>query len=424
MQGFGDGWPPADETGRALFGLLAMADPEQMRRAAEGLAVPAVSGVRVDGRPTAAAFSPDGRRLAVAVEDFRHRGIISVFELERGTEVEQYKRRGAHPCCLLDLGDGVLASDWRGPYDGWRPPVLVRYADGRAEVLRRDDRTMMRLAPHSGGFVALEAPVDQETAARLLFCAADGQVLRDLPLPGDLGRPWWCHPWLLTADPAGDRLAVVGRNLCLLSGDGTRVLAVHKPEWGVSGVCFPYPGVVATTETDGCARSYRLTCPGLTRQAEKGFVRGGGYATRDPIANLEGRVVIVASRGAERVECADARTLADTGSPDGLLPADQAPPVGVWGSADGRLCAVGGVRYVSIVAGRHAAAMAALAQRPIAAMAPADLRTVTAAIDHTPRNSAPRPFLDLLRACLEHRFSADVALAVAAPVGGDDDIGL
>jgi hypothetical protein len=65
-----------------------------------------------------------------------------------------------------------------------------------------------------------------------------------------------------------------------------------------------------------------------------------------------------------------------------------------------------------------------LARRPLASFRPADLAAVTALAGRA-GDRPVRTALGLLRACLEYRFGADVAIGDApAPVPGTDDIAL
>jgi hypothetical protein len=79
-----------------------------------------------------------------------------------------------------------------------------------------------------------------------------------------------------------------------------------------------------------------------------------------------------------------------------------------------------GRSFVRVIWGEDAAARERLV-RPTGSMRLADLATATGAR----RGPRSRPFLDLLRACLELRFATEVGLADTRPAaGGDDDVGI
>jgi hypothetical protein len=121
------------------------------------------------------------------------------------------------------------------------------------------------------------------------------------------------------------------------------------------------------------------------------------------------------------VRYVDARDLARVAEPREFT--GQAATM-LCGSRDGRFHALGrnepgGSGSVRVVLAANPAA--GLAARPLARMVPGDL----AAVSETARYTADgAPFLELLRACLEHRFGAEVALGPPAPVIGDDEISL
>jgi len=80
----------------------------------------------------------------------------------------------------------------------------------------------------------------------------------------------------------------------------------------------------------------------------------------------------------------------------------------LWGSADGRSHALGGRRdgdgFADVVWGGDAAVQE-LTQRPMAGMGPGELTVVTATLGEPVPGAPARPFLELLRACLEYRLA-------------------
>jgi hypothetical protein len=59
--------------------------------------------------------------------------------------------------------------------------------------------------------------------------------------------------------------------------------------------------------------------------------------------------------------------------------------------------------------------LASLVGRPMSEMTPADLAAVVGALRDPRRFLAEQPCLELLRACLEYRFGADIAVGPATP---------
>jgi hypothetical protein len=434
------GWRPASEPDLELFGLLARADPGQIAGSGRALQDHPAESIEVPGKPIAVSFSPDGRRVAIATEDHSRRPrIISVRELPRGTLAERYELPGTVPICLLDLGGALIAAEWAGEtwYDSNPPPVLIRYAAGRGQVLLRGGAPgyprSVWLAAHPAGFAALDRPAASGgNDARLIFYTVHGLPVRVVLLHRDLGLAAGERDlWRVATNSGGRLLALAGRDLCLLDGQATRVLATRPLQQGrFTSVCFPAADVVATTDTEGHIRSYRLVGNGACHELELLAEEQIGHPVT--IAAVAGGEIAIGRAGARRAEFRDAGSLAPVG--------EVAVPPGawhVWGSPDGRYFAAAGTRrlsrgnriagsvnLVSIVPSRPVATMAALPGRPMAAMTPGDLAALTAEIGHTAPAARTRPFLDLLRACLEHRF-ADVAISpVWSPPVGSDDIGL
>jgi hypothetical protein len=91
-----------------------------------------------------------------------------------------------------------------------------------------------------------------------------------------------------------------------------------------------------------------------------------------------------------------------------------AAPDGTHGTCSGETAAIAFARHPLTV----------LTGQPLSAMTPADLSAVTGALRYRDLFPAMRPVLELLAACLEYRFGAEVAIGGAAPAPEADDIGL
>jgi hypothetical protein len=402
----------------ALLDLLARVDPTPIARSADALAVqrvssvdlhsilPGVSGLR------GVSFAPNGRRMVITTcaDASTPWETLSVIELPDGRATIAYDTWRSESRCQLDLGDAVLACTGHGLLK-----FTFRDRHGRA-LWGRDIRDMgevRSLAHHPGGFVALGSDL-------LRFCTADGQVIRDVSLSRDLKLPG--HPRLVTTDADGGRLAVAGTDLWVLDGYATRVLASRRGRPLVEHACFPGPELLTVTESDGFARTYRQASGRLELLAEKRLGTAHIHPMGAPVAALRsGEVALADAR--EGIQFTDARTLARIDTPGTDERPDGPSRHGrVWASPDGRYCAIhrsGPV--IHITPGRRAAALAALARRPIADMSPADLAVVAAAVRGTPADAVERPFLDLLREYLERRFGTEVAGGPAGSVASGAD---
>ena len=417
-------WRPADARGRDLFALLSRVGPAATAAARDALPPRDPVRLHLSGWPAEASFSPDGHGLAVAEVRSDLSGSVSVFELPGGRLAERYERRGSRPASLLHLGDAVIV--WWRSREGKPPVTVMRYAGGQAERVLGDEPWGL-LARHRAGFVALFTHhAGGQTRFHLRRYSGSGEVAADRVLTGhDLTGHDLRHPWLLTTDPAGGRLLIGGPRLLLMDGNATRVVATGPlgsapGRYGVAAACLPAAATAVTIEGDGHARSYLL----VNDQLEMCASAWVGYSH-------DGRSTIAASEGGEVAVIAD--------HPDGLRYYGQEtltrveeprPLAGsrgtkVWTSPDRRYLALGGFGRVDVAAGLHSAAVAPLADRPLAELAPADLAAVTAAMAHMSPSSAGWPFLDLLRSCLEHTFAADVEVAATALTGGGEhDIAL
>jgi hypothetical protein len=118
----------------------------------------------------------------------------------------------------------------------------------------------------------------------------------------------------------------------------------------------------------------------------------------------------------------DADTLADVPTPGSLR---SLAPTCLVASPNGFRLAVGGKKRVTVTDARFPVAVTDLADRPLSASTPADLRTVHAQLGKKSTNPAARPFLEVLYACLVHKFAVDVAIGDGAVLSTrSDDIAL
>ena len=98
-------------------------------------------------------------------------------------------------------------------------------------------------------------------------------------------------------------------------------------------------------------------------------------------------------------------------------------PAGLWASAGGQSYAISGEPGIEAFRGADRS-VSALAGRPLSGMSPADLATVNTALLSPAPGSAARPFLELLRDVLTHRFGTEVAIGPSRTNLAADDIAL
>jgi hypothetical protein len=388
MRLFSDAWRPDDDRNRALFGLLAGADPDAVGSALSALETPALIRIEMDDTPTRGSFSPDSGQLLVATErDGRYSG-CRVFELPGGTLAERHDYRGGGrpPQTVLHLGEAFFVVGCRG-FEVWE---LVRYTAGQPEVIEWNQEPII-VARHPAGFVMEKWRLG---SCRLRLYDARGEVTEEVtvgtgdPAPG-------VH--LAAADPGTGRLALRGTRLWILDSDWTRVLAKLKlREQAPTQISFVGPErVVVIDENEPAAlydwRGNRTTIFDYYRQPAaycRDFVPlRGGIAVLD-----QGAVRYLSSP-----YLGDAR-------PTGLL--QWARGQALWGSADRRSHALGGWRaghgFVDVAWGGDPAVQE-LARRPMAGAGPDDLAAVAAALRASVPGPTARPFLELLQACLQAR---------------------
>jgi hypothetical protein len=160
---------------------------------------------------------------------------------------------------------------------------------------------------------------------------------------------------------------------------------------------------VATIDRKGWIKTYRLA--GDQLKLSVGWVRVSGVLPRRDLVPVPqfGEIAVIDQKKGLRY--LNAETAVDTKQPREL--AGQRGTM-LSGSPDGRHHALGGSRDgtgFADVLWSGPADVAALAGQPMAAMTRGDLAAVTSRLRDLAPGAAARPFLDLLRECLEHRFA-------------------
>jgi hypothetical protein len=382
---FRDGWRPADEQGRALFGQLAQADLDALVRALGALEASALIHIPMDDVPTHGSFSPDGKHMLVATERGGSYSGCRVYELPLGTITERYDYSGGRPPqTVLHLGEAFFLVGCRG-FETWE---LVRYTAGQPAVIDWN-QAPINVAQHPAGFVMDKWLLG---GRRLRLCDARGAVTRDVtvrvadPGPG-------LH--LAAADPGTGRLAIRGTYLWILDSDGIGVLGkMRLRESMPPRVSFLGPDHVAAVDATGRAVVYGVT-GGLRLQ-----VAASLPAVCRDFVPLRGETAVLHNGVVRYLK------------PEAFDDVRHSRPLAgvrgqaLWGSVDGRSHALGGRRdghgFADVVWGGDTAVQE-LAQRPMAAMGQDELTAVTAALRAPVPGARARPFLDLLRACLEYR---------------------
>jgi hypothetical protein len=439
-----DAWRPAGDRDRMLFDRLTGAAPERLAEARRALTTFDTTHIEVPGFVHHGAFSPDGRRLAVLTTQHRHssrQGAIRVFEPAGGL-VEQYAMTEAvWPVFRLDvhfalLGDVLIVAELR-PVPGTTRDVhsVLSWCSGGQVEERESLRPVGALVPspaRGGGFV-----VCTQKDGELQFRGGDGDLVSTVRLRDELGTTGRFPPVsALAIEPGSGRLAVAGDGLAIFDArDAAHVRLLAHERTMIRDVVFLDQNRLVTTDSEQGVRLWRLTGNRLEHRTAP--VRPGPLPRRILTWEIEAHSPIVIPQRGEiavlghvpdrlgrgdvhrkpgDVWYLDAESLRVIDEPRELTGTRGRA---LWTSSDGDRHALGGDGFVDVVSPVHSPAVTAMAERPLAEMTPADLATVSQALRDTPPGSAPRPFLELLRDCLEHRFASDVQLGKAAPATGD-----
>lgn len=414
-----DGWRPGT-TDEDLFHAIAGADPKAIDKAYGSLGKPWLTRLDVPGFAVDGSFSPDGRRFAVA-----HTKGVDVFAMPTGTHEPENSRTGGSIRAVLVRDDaqmvtaGVQANRWRTSFverGGGNRPVSRTLVPGEAVALAR----------RPGGFAVLTVT---RTNIWLRLQDDDGRHARTVSVRTDTGILTRGSPelvWALAGDPGSGRMALAGDRLYLLEPTDSmvRVLAAATPFVAGKGprrnVAVRFVGEDRLVTLDGARtlRTWRHTGGSLQLEASHQLRAATGRAQ---LADLHavGEIAVLDKQDGS-VRFFDVDGLAAVKKPG---PFNRRRANCLFASPDGtRVVAAGGGFIEVIDLGNPA--MVTVADRPLGAATPADLHAVTGHLDRTTPDAPARPILELLRACLVHRFGADVAIGDAMIVGRADDIAL
>ncbi|TYB45638.1 hypothetical protein [Actinomadura chibensis] len=407
-----DGWLPRTDEERRLFGLLRAADPAEVATGAASLgglrrtAVPQAS-LLFHGRVNDVSFAPDGPFLAVAGMT----KAAGVFDLRTAELVARYDAFNSSVGRVLHLGDGTLIAGEQ-PNHGQAECRLLRCSPGRVRELHTTSGavTSLALTRRDGSFAAATRTGD-------LLLGAPGGKPRVRPLAQlGLGRRQW--PRLITAHRDSGRIALLGRS-------------VHVLDAAAEGATTLFPGTSLVhaefldAETMVCARQDgTITRAPLGTAQDAANVPAAG--TRVPgfaglgVQDRTGRVIVADGEG-------DLHLLrgAELAAAGVLAAPRPGKPTSLTLSPDGEFLALGHRDGRVDLYDLRLQTVPELIRHPVADLVPRDLALVDAFAAEPGVDGAARAALDLLRACLEHRFRFDVELGAAERLkAGEHDISL
>lgn len=416
-----DGWRPAGPDA-TLFDALAAADPTGLAESHTAVARPAP--VRLPVRATSeGSISPDGRRIVVGGTTF-----VDVFTLPDGAPSQHEQRWPTrHRSEVLALDDAVVISFWdrHGATEGFTETGYVPHGSGAAGIHKFTRAAAFdRIA---GGFAALA--YDEAKDARSLHLASgSGPDLacydhRVLDLRAELGLSTKVTNDLRTiaTDPDSGLIAFAGRGLYLarITAGGLDPLVYTPFTAGLNPVlAFSGPDRLIGRDDEGVLRVWQPDGHALRLLAAR-KIAGAGPVDLPAAGVIAMQDMSRVTAGQRQLRYVDRETLVDVPTRGRFnRPADT---YAVFASPDGTrlgVCYWDRVEVVDV-------GFTELAFRPLAATTPADLHAVRVRLARAPAGSTTRPFLELLRTCLEHRFGTDVALGDGTRVTGRaDDIAL
>jgi hypothetical protein len=421
---FGDGWHPAADHDRGLFGLLRRADP---LRVAAGLAVIGARSSRVEtgGRLIrSGALSGDGWRLAVVSPTRpeypadRQQAVITEFDVSTGAVTAEFCLRPPPGAVTAGYLEGTLAvadATYRGGYpDG----AVYRLSGGHLVPLSGEVRPahgtfVGPVFSPPGGIGVLEANRVRLHARDGTLAAAIGLGALGSPVPGRAPRAFAVGPDGLLAVLGYAGLAVYDTRE---PGDARLVgrAEIERP----MTACFTARGHVVAKGLRSL-QAWRAGPAGLELAA---WSADGADSVRSFLAAIPGSDMIAMVRPSGHVVVRDARTLRDVPVPD-WVPSRQVDQM--WGACGDACSAL--VTEDSVVVLRDVHPAAAIADRPASEWSSADLPTMTAAVADPALHPAARPLAELLRDCLDWRFGAEVRIGMTGPLPrpvplGADDI--
>jgi hypothetical protein len=449
---FEAGWRPDADRDRVLFAALSRADPARLDRADTVLrdrtapGVPGLDGTRmtrigIRGLPRVAlhagALSAGGKRLAMV----SHEGgnpmkasvltALAVPELVPGSTRREVHHIDCKPSHILPAFDGDILYLSHLTADPGSPAALTWYANGQQRgfaALGSDlPRTHIvglapRVAPGGGLLILCRDRLltwDRDHAVR-----ANSVWVSDLPGGVQPVSLFGMLPHCLATGPGGRAaIAVPGmlRVFDVGDPDQTSLVATQRLESGTAAeasfcaedqiVTIVHAKYTGNEKHD--LRLWRLDGDRLELMA----ARHMPFSTTPVV--IPGHDLLAIWHGSQ-VCYYDRRTLADADPPPGFA---NRGVRGLWNSPDLRACALASTDHVQVYDG--VPADDTFPDRSPAGWVPADLPIAAAAAAAMPPGSVLRPLFDVLLACLEYRFGADIEVGTTAvPPSAPDDIAL
>jgi hypothetical protein len=411
-----DGWRP-DGADAALFDLLAATKPDALAASYWAAATPGRVRIRI-GSATGGSISPDRQRVVVSTTQS-----VSVHTFPGTQQVETWQTRHNSKVLALDGGVQVYACWDKQPGDKGFSAIGYLGDDpdepsATGTVKFHEARALARTA---NGFAALT--LGNHDTLHLHLITGSGWRFHDygrrtVELCAAIGIPakHARAQWAMTTDPGSGLIAFAGDQVYLarLTGDGLDLLGTAPFRAGpVPRLAFSGPDRLIGMDDDRMLRVWRVDDDGPHMLAERKL------AASSPV-DLPGAGMLVvtdlSSNTGRSLRFLDRDTLSDVPAPPGYD--GRGDPSTLFTSDDGDWLGVCFRDFVELFEVR----LSTLATRPLAATTPADLHAVQARLGREP---AARSFLELLSACLEHRFGADVALGDGDPLAVlTDDIAL
>jgi len=413
MRLFTGRWAPRDDDSRELLARLAAADPDTLERGVKemhDLWPVAVKQARIKfhGRVNDVSFAPDAALLAVAGSA----RVAGVVDLTRGQLTQRVAGFGASVGRVLHLGGGVFVAGERTNRKE-NECRLLWCAEGKPETLATVKGSVTSLALAGPGRYAAGTRSGQLLLGTNAFEPPKRVEMAEL---GEDGALDW--PRALAADPEGHRLAVLGRRLILTDRETSEVLARGYQQTMVARAVMLTPGLLATSDQIGdinVLRNQRHTLKSIARTAVEGLGGLAALAAREQL--------VVATRAGELrfLEQATLRPMSVIAGPGD----DGGQATSLHVGARGDFLAVGYDSGYTDVYDLRLGDMPSLVGRPLASMVPVHLGLLDAAVRAREVTGAPREVIDLLRACLEHRFRFDIEISETVGLAtGEYDIAL
>ena len=330
----GGRWRPDGQHDRELFGFLAGADPQAVRRARDALDQAAVIRVEVPGKALAAALSAGGRRLGVLTDDgtrppprsewprprafteydfdnppppvWPRPATISVHELPSGALADRYRTEVLDFADLVFAGSGLMAvqSRIRLRWDS----TVDRYPEGAPrEVVFRGGYHIAASAAWRRGFVTVSP---DNWRCLLRFHDESGGLQQSLWVPALPGPkyPVGAPPVSVAVVRGGSHVAVAHDRRAVVLGarrgnPGARLIAQLSLDSEATGVCFAGGGLLIVADRKRVALwrlDARLPCQDQAPHAVPGAHDLVWIKERDEICFLD---------RSGRVGYLDARTL-------------------------------------------------------------------------------------------------------------------